>query len=120
MMQIEFPFTLPCGFVDAQGMLHCEGVMRLATALDEVEPLQDPRVRQNEAYLGILLLSRVVVRLGSFSPVPVPVIERLFAADFSFLQELYLQINESGSTMAETACPTCRTHFLINTAHGGA
>jgi hypothetical protein len=93
-LQTEFSFTLPCGFVDETGTLHKGGVMRMATALDEVQPLQDARVNANHAYIGVLLLSRVVTRLGSIAPVPSAVIERLFAADFAYLQDMYMRVNQ--------------------------
>src|SRR5260221_2173947 len=92
-VRTETAFTLPFGFVDPTGTLHRDGVMRLATALDEVQPLQDPRAQANQAYLGILLLSRVLVRLGSISPVSPSVVEGLFSADFGYLQDLFVQLN---------------------------
>lgn len=114
MLRTEFAFTLPNGYVDERGTLHQQGVMRLATAIDEVEPLSDARVRANEAYFSILLLSRVVSRLGAIAPVPPAVIEGLFAADFEYLQELYSRINGRGGGEAETQCPRCGMRFLID------
>jgi hypothetical protein len=108
MLQTEFAFTLPCGYVDEQGNLHQQGTMRMATALDEVAPMQDARVRANELYLSILLLSRVVTRLGEISPVSPAVIERLFSADF-----VYLHV---GPNLIETQCPTCGTRFALDLA----
>jgi len=93
MFQTEFEFTLPCGFLDEEGTLHREGVMRRATAADEILPLKDPRVQKNEAYLIVILLSRVVSRLGSLSAINPKVIEGLFATDLAFLQNLYNRIN---------------------------
>jgi hypothetical protein len=119
MLQTEFSFTLPCGYVDARGNLHRQGTMRLATALDEIEPLQDARVRANEAYLTILVLSRVVTRLGDLQPVDVRVIEGLFAADLAYLQQLYVQINEVGTTRFETQCPRCGLRFSLDLTEGG-
>jgi hypothetical protein len=119
MLQTEFSFTLPCGYVDVRGNLHRQGTMRLATALDEIEPLQDARVRANEAYLTILVLSRVVTRLGDLYPVDVSVIEGLFSADLAYLQRLYVQINEVGTTLFETQCPRCGLRFALNLAEGG-
>jgi hypothetical protein len=113
MLQTEFEFTLPRGFVDTKGDLHRQGVMRLATALDEVEPLQDARSQTNEAYMSILLLSRVVVRLGEINPVTPAVIERLFASDFAYLQALYLRMNDGGD-LVETQCPTCGKRFALD------
>jgi hypothetical protein len=113
MLQTEFSFTLPCGYVDAAGTLHRDGVMRRATALDEVEPLADPRVRSNEAYASILLLSRVVVRLGNIAAITPALIEGLYAPDFSYLQDLYVRIN-TGQDLIETACPHCGTHFTLD------
>jgi hypothetical protein len=114
MLQTEFEFTLPRGYVDKTGNLHRQGVMRLATARDEVEPLQDVRTRVNEAYLSILLLSRVVMRLGDISPVTPPVIEGLFASDFAYLQELYVRLNTDSSHIVETQCPACGTRFALD------
>src|SRR3954469_3419825 len=105
MFRTEHPFTLPLGYVDADGTLHREGTMRLATAADEIHPLRDPRVQQNEAYLIVILLSRVVTSLGSVSQVNPKVIEALYAVDLAFLQEFYNRINRHGSASLEAACP---------------
>jgi hypothetical protein len=94
MFQTEFEFTLPCGYLDADGTLHREGVMRRATAADEILPLKDPRVQSNEAYVVIILLSRVVTRLGSVPALNPKVIEGLFATDLAFLQDLYNRVNQ--------------------------
>src|SRR5579884_2142297 len=118
MLQTEFSFTLPCGYVDARGNLHRQGTMRLATALDEIEPLQDARVRANEAYLSILVLSRVVTRLGDLHPVGTAVIEGLFSADLAYLQHLYVQVNNAGTSLVETQCPGCGTRFALDLAGG--
>src|ERR1051326_4891447 len=93
----QFAFALPCGFVDEYGSVHREGVTRLGTAFDEVQPPADPRVQANQAYISILLLSRVVTRLGDISPVTPNVVERLFAADFAYLHDLYVRLNEPTS-----------------------
>lgn len=114
MLQTEFAFTLPCGYVDEQGGLHRQGSMRRATALDEVEPLKDPRVRANEAYLSIALLGRVITRLGTLPLVDDRVIEQLFATDFIYLQELYARVNDSAADLIETECPTCGTRFVLD------
>ncbi|HEX8831609.1 MAG TPA: hypothetical protein VF705_10605, partial [Longimicrobium sp.] len=87
MLQTEFPFTLPCGYADREGTLHREGVMRLATANDEIAPLRDPRVQANPGYLVVILLARVVTRLGTLPQVNPGVVEGLFAADLAYLQE---------------------------------
>jgi hypothetical protein len=107
-------FTLPLGYVDSTGALHRHGVMRLATAADEVHPQQDPRVLANQAYIGILLLSRVVVRLGSISPVTPSVVEGLYSADFAYLQDLYVRMNEPGRALADTRCPECGAMFTVD------
>ena len=114
MLQTEFEFTLPYGYVDDRGNLHRNGTMRLATALDEVEPLRDTRVQANQAYLSILLLSRVITRLGGISPVSLAVMENLFAADFAYLQDLYVRVNDLGTSLVETQCPSCGTHFALD------
>jgi len=116
LLRTEVEFTLPLGYVDRAGTLHRQGVMRLATAGDEIQPLQDARVQANQAYVGILLLSRVLVRLGSISPVPPAVVEGLFSADFAYLQDLYVRLNEPGGTLADTRCPECGAQFTIDVA----
>jgi hypothetical protein len=97
MLQTEYEFTLPLGYVDQNGDLHRDGTMRLATAADEILPLKDPRVRSNEAYLIVILLSRVIDQLGTLSEVTPKVIEGLFAADVAYLQDLYNRINRVDS-----------------------
>src|SRR4051794_35671624 len=106
-MVTERPFTLPRGFVDDHGRVHREGVMRLATARDEIEPLRDVAVRENRAYLSVLLLSRVVTRIGDVTAVSPEVIERLFAADFEHLERLYERLNTDGEMVGAVACPQC-------------
>lgn len=113
-LQTEYEFSLPCGYVDERGNLHRQGRMRLATARDEVEPLSDARVLANRAYLSILVLSRVITQLGDLSPVEPGVVERLFSADFAYLQDLYVRINNPGSDLIETECPTCGTRFQLD------
>jgi hypothetical protein len=120
-LQTEFEFTLPKGYVDQEGTLHREGTMRLATAMDEIAPLRDPRVRSNEAYLVIILLSRVIVRLGSLTSITPQVVERLFTADLSYLQSFYQRINEDGSAEAPVLCPECDATFSVDLGRlGGA
>lgn len=115
----EFQFVLPKGYVDRHGNLHREGVMRLATAADEILPLKDPRVQQNPAYLTVILLSRVITKLGDVQDINPGVIEGLFSADLAYLQQLYRQINESGSTGVETECPRCENKFAVEVAAAG-
>lgn len=112
-MQTEFPFTLPLGYLDAEGRTHREGVMRLATAFDEIAPLKDARVQNNPGYLLIILLSRVVVRLGTLDTINPKVIEELFAADLAYLQEFYRRINENGHNRVLTQCPHCERQFEV-------
>src|SRR2546429_5834284 len=109
-LHTEFSFALPRGYVDEAGTVHREGVMRLATARDEILPLRDPRVRDNESYLTVILLARVITRLGSLgeSEVTPGVIEKLFASDLAFLQDLYRRVNQEGHTRAAVSCPPCR------------
>ncbi len=118
-LQTEFDFTLPRGYVDRSGNLHRNGVMRLATAMDEIAPLRDPRVRNNQAYLVIVLLARVVTQLGSLPAVDTGVIENLFAADLAFLQALYRQINEEGTSLMAVTCPECQAQFEMDLASLG-
>jgi hypothetical protein len=118
-LQTEFEFTLPRGYVDPQGNLHRRGVMRLATAMDEIAPLRDMRVRSNQAYLVIVLLSRVVTKLGTLPEVNTGVIESLFAADLAYLQAFYRQINEDGASLIHIQCPDCRAQIELDLADLG-
>jgi hypothetical protein len=118
-LQTEFEFTLPQGYVDAEGNLHREGVMRLATAMDEIAPLRDARVRENQAYLVIILLSRVVTRLGNLRDVTTYEIERLFSGDLAFLQRLYRQVNEQNTTIVPVTCPECQTPIDVDISRLG-
>lgn len=119
-LQTEFPFTLPRGYVDGDGNLHREGVMRLATAADEILPLKDMRVKGNQAYLVIVLLSRVITRLGNLTDVNTGVIERLFSSDLAHLQDLYRRINENDQTDMPVTCPQCEHNFEVELAYAGA
>lgn len=117
-LHTEFSFLLPRGYVDENGTIHREGVMRLATARDEILPQRDPRVRDNEAYLSVLLLSRVVTRLGTLNQVTPGTIEGLFASDLAFLQDLYRRVNQEGHTQAAVDCPSCKHRFTVDLAGG--
>ena len=110
----EFDFVLPRGYVDDHGTVHRDGVMRLATAKDEIIPQRDPRVRENESYLSVLILSRVTTRLGSVGTVTPGVIENMFASDLAFLQDLYRRINQDGTTELTVTCPSCRAEVSID------
>lgn len=113
-LRTEFPFTLPRGYVDQRGKVHRDGVMRLATARDELLPLADIRVRDNPAYLSVVLLSRLITRLGTLTEVDTDMVEGLFAADLAFLQRFYEKINTDGTTLAATACPQCSHEFDVD------
>jgi hypothetical protein len=117
-LRTEFPFVLPRGYVDGSGVVHRDGVMRLATARDELVPLRDDRVRENPAYLTVVLLGRVVTRLGSVTDIHAGVIEDLFAADLAFLQDLYRRVNQEGHTRAGVDCPECGHAFAVDLAGG--
>jgi hypothetical protein len=118
-MQTEFEFVLPHGYVDPQGTLHREGAMRMATAQDEVAPLGDPRVQANPAYLVVILLSRVVTRLGDVSPINPRVIEGLFAGDLAHLEDLYSRVNEHGTPNLDVTCPHCEERFEVQVSASG-
>lgn len=110
-LQTEFEFTLPKGYVDDEGNLHKKGIMRLATAADEILPMKDPKVQANPAYLTVILLSRVVTKLGNLQAVNTKVVENLFASDLSYLQDFYRRINENGTGKIKTICPKCEHQF---------
>lgn len=117
-LRTEFPFELPRGYVDDSGTVHRSGVMRLATARDELIPLRDDRVRENPAFLTVVLLGRVITRLGPTTDVHAGIIENLFASDLAFLQDFYRRVNTEGHTRAAVTCPDCQHRFTVDVAGG--
>ena len=117
--QTEFEFTLPKGFVDEDGNLHKKGIMRLATAADEILPMKDSRVQSNPAYLTLILFSRVIVKLGTLDAINTKIIENLFTSDLSYLQDFYRRINENGSGKIKAACPKCEHQFDMEVEYQG-
>jgi hypothetical protein len=113
MLATEHSFTLPFGYQDADGTLHREGTMRMATAADEILPLRDPRVQANEAYLIVVLLSRVVTQLGTVAHINPKMIEDLYAIDLSYLQDFYNHVNRTGTTDLPALCPQCAHEFQV-------
>lgn len=118
-LQTEFAFTLPQGFADEDGTLQCEGRMRLATAADEILPLKDPRVRANPSYLTVIILSRVVVSLGTLGDVTPNTIESLFVSDIAYLQDLYERVNNRGADTIDAICPDCGETFEVEVGNAG-
>jgi hypothetical protein len=114
MLQTEFEFTLPKGYIDKDGNLHRQGIMRLANAKDEIAPLQDPRVQRNKAYLVIILLSRVITRLGHLKEINPALMENLFSADLAYLQDFYRRINANGHSQVQIMCPECEHEFTVD------
>jgi hypothetical protein len=113
MFETEFEFVLPLGYADEDGTLHRDGVMRRATAADEILPLRDPRVEKNPAYLIVILLSRVITQLGSLSQVTPNVIERLYATDLAYLQDLYNRVNALEPERVQVMCPECEREIQV-------
>jgi len=106
MVQTEFEFTLPKGYLDAEGNLHRIGTMRLARAIDEITPMRDPRVKSNPAYSTVIILARVITRLGALEEVTPTIIENLFACDLNYLYQLYRQINEQEEDLTDITSVT--------------
>ncbi len=112
-IQTEFDFLLPRGYIDGAGQVQREGRMRLATALDEIESIQDPRVQANEAYLPVVLLSRVITRLGSLESVTPLVVEKMFASDLAYLEDLYMRLNSQEDIVLSSVCPNCSARIEV-------
>jgi hypothetical protein len=118
-LQTEYPFTLPRGYIDPEGNLHREGVMRLATAYDEIAPMKDPRVQANPGYLVLILFSRVITRLGDLSQINPKMMESLFSADLAYLQDMYHRINGNGHNRLAVTCPKCEASFEVEAESSG-
>ncbi|CAH0132657.1 MULTISPECIES: hypothetical protein [unclassified Arthrobacter] len=117
-LRTEFSFELPRGYVDQDGTVHKSGVMRLATARDELLPLYDARVQENAAYTTVVLLGRVITSLGTLGAVTSAVVENMFASDVAFLQDFYRRINAEGHTRIAVTCPECSHRFTADLAGG--
>ncbi|MCB8920864.1 MAG: hypothetical protein H6662_04700 [Ardenticatenaceae bacterium] len=115
-MHTEFEFTLPRGFVDEAGQVHRNGRMRLATAIDEIEAVEHPKVQEKESYLPVLLLGRVITQLGTLPSVGPRVIAQLYAADFAYLEDMYLRLNSSEAVLVHATCPHCSHQFQLQVA----
>ncbi len=115
-LKTEFDFVLPRGYLDSTGQVQRAGRMRLATALDEIDSLNDPRVQANEAYLPVVLLSRVITRLGDLPAVTPQVIAGLFAADLAYLEDIYMHFNSPVAVIVEAVCPSCSSRFQLQVA----
>ncbi|MEV7444890.1 hypothetical protein AB0O22_27825 [Streptomyces sp. NPDC091204] len=117
-LRTEFEFELPRGYVDEAGTLHRHGSMRLATARDELRPQIDLRVKENPAYLSVVLLSQVITRLGTITDVHAGIVERMYATDVAFLQDFYRRVNSEGHTRAAVTCPHCEGGFEVDLSGG--
>ncbi|GAA1847229.1 hypothetical protein [Agromyces salentinus] len=117
-MRTEFAFELPRGYVGADGTVHRRGVMRLATARDELLPLYDARVQENPAYTTVVLLGRVITSLGSLGSIDSSIVENMFASDVAFLQDFYRRVNAEGHTRIAVTCPECSHRFTADLAGG--
>jgi hypothetical protein len=117
-LRTEFPFVLPRGYVDQNGTVHRDGVMRLATARDELVCQRDERVREYASYLTVVLIARVLTRLGGVEDVHAGIVENMFASDLAFLQDLYRRVNQDGHTRAGVACPNCDHTFVVDISGG--
>ncbi|MGN5636246.1 hypothetical protein [Streptomyces sp. AC154] len=117
-LRTEFEFELPRGYVDEAGTVHRHGSMRLATARDELRPQIDLRVKENPAYLSVVLLSQVITQLGAITDVHAGVVERMYATDVAFLQDFYRRVNSEGHTRAAVTCPHCEGGFEVDLSGG--
>ena len=111
-LQTVYPFRLPKGYLDKEGTLHREGQMRLATAGDELSAMRDPRVKADETYLNLLLLSKVVTSLGTLTEITPEILEGLFISDMEYLQNMYETVNKADNPKIQVTCPHCGNQFV--------
>ena len=119
MVTPSFKFTLPGGLLDANGNRHIQGVMRMATAKDELEVQRDPRVQENPAYGVLMMLSQVITQLGDLPTVTVDDMEQLFTLDLAYLREFYNRINQQGHAQLSVQCPQCQAAFNVEMSLAG-
>jgi len=113
MEQLEYDFILPRGYKDPDGLIHREGKMRLAEAIDEIQAIDDPRVQANEAYLPVILFTRVVTQLGNIPAITPEIFEKLYVTDFAYLEDLYMRINGIENLVVAAVCPHCKEQFQL-------
>ncbi|BBD61858.1 hypothetical protein NIES2109_46930 [Nostoc sp. HK-01] len=118
-IQTEFNFTLPRGLLDADGNLHRQGVMRLATAKDEIIVQKNRAAQENTAYAAIAILSQVITCLGDLTTITPDLLENLFSRDLAYLREFYNRINQQGDAEIPVQCPQCQTNFQVELALSG-
>lgn len=118
-LQTEFEFSLPKGYLDADGAVHRNGIMRLAQGIDEIAPLRDARVKNNQGYLTVVILARVITKLGDLAEVDTDVVEKLFTADLAYLQDVYRRINSDGADEQSVTCPQCSHTFIVEAGETG-
>jgi hypothetical protein len=118
-LDTEFDFILPRGLIDEEGGVHRQGVMRLATAKDELSVQKDRRVKDDPAYGVLVMLSRVITRLGSLSAITPELLEGLFTLDLAYLREFYNRLNQQGDVYIPVECPQCSSQFTVELALSG-
>jgi hypothetical protein len=121
-LQTEYDFTLPSGYIQKNGegiQIHRQGRMRLATAADEIHPFKDPRVQENQPFLIVILLARVITKLGTLKSIDTDVIENMHVGDLAYLQDLYNRINHNIDGAAEATCPQCAHRFRLEVNSAG-
>jgi len=115
----EFDFTLPKGLLDAEGNLHRQGLMRLATAKDEIIVQKNRAAQENTVYAAIVMLSQVITRLGNLTDITPNLLENLFSRDLAYLREFYNQINQQGDAYIPVQCPQCNSSFQVELSLAG-
>lgn len=115
----EFNFILPRGLLDTEGNLHRHGVMRLATAKDEIMVQKNRAAQDNSSYAVIVMLSRVITKLGTLTEITPELLENLFSKDLAYLREFYNRINQQGDAYIPVQCPQCQSQFQVELALAG-
>lgn len=115
----EFTFILPRGLVDANGVIQQQGVMRLATARDELLAQKHRHVQAYPEYVTLVLLSQVITQLGTLEAVSPEDLENLFTQDLAYLRELYNRVNQVGSAKLSVHCPQCSHRFQTDMVLSG-
>ena len=111
-VKTEYTFELPKGYVDKDGTLHREVVLREITGADQ-EAMLNPSLRNNPAKMLTALLARVIIRIGTLEKkkIDTSVTAGMFKSDRDFLISKLKEIDSGPDMEIDVECPDCGRKF---------